>query len=85
MSFAKYLYVYAGAAAVSSLVRTVSIASTENVNIKVNGREASTTEKFGIGALLVLTAPITEPFTLYALYKAQKEGSFQYKYINKDE
>ncbi len=83
--FITCLSAYAGATAVSSLVRTVVAASSktaqQSISFQINDREINTDNKVIIGALSVLTSPATEPFFWYAGYKAFKEGSFE---INKE-
>ena len=84
MSFIQILSVYAGAAAFSSSIRTVYLASTSNFDIKINERPASTVEKLGIFGLSIAVSPITEPLFWYGYCKALKDGSYTYEY-KKDE
>ena len=83
------LSAYAGATAVSSLVRTVVAVSSkttqQSISFQINDRKIDTDNKLAIGALSVLTSPLTEPFFWYAGYKTFKEGSFEFNYeINKE-
>ena len=82
------LSAYAGATAVSSLVRTVVAVSSkttqQSISFQINDRKIDTDNKLAIGALSVLTSPLTEPFCWYAGYKTFK-GSFEFNYeINKE-
>ncbi len=83
--FITALSYYAGATAVSSLVRTVAAVSSktvqQSISFQVNDRKITTDNKFAIGALSVITSPVTEPFFWYAGYKCLKDGSFE---VNKE-
>ncbi len=64
--FITALSYYAGATAVSSLVRTFVFASSktaqQSISFQINDRKITTDNKVAIGALSVLTSPISEPF-----------------------
>ena len=81
--FITALSCYAGATAVSSLVRTVASVSSktvqQSISFQVNDRKITTDNKFAIGALSVITSPVTEPFVWYAVYKCLKDGSFDFE------